>query len=156
LRYVTPTGPHTSHVAGQSKSYPTTQDIQLEQKINGVGKTWLESVPQINWTAPIPAPRHQDLYPDLKLPFQRIPSMSSTDQTNLYWLRRLATNQSGKQDFSLIDGTVPRVLTLWSGDEIVGQTFKQLEESGEIDNAIVIYTTDNGFHLGAHGKHYSV
>ncbi|TRX66415.1 sulfatase [Carboxylicivirga sp. M1479] len=40
---------------------------------------------------------------------------------------------------------------LLSLDENVGRLLKHLEESGELDNTIVVYTSDQGFFLGEHG-----
>jgi N-acetylglucosamine-6-sulfatase len=41
-----------------------------------------------------------------------------------------------------------RVQTLQSVDELICDVFKQLEDNGVLDNTIVVFTSDNGFHLG--------
>lgn len=41
--------------------------------------------------------------------------------------------------------------TCLSVDENVGRIMKYLEEKGELDNTIIVYTADQGFYLGEHG-----
>ena len=41
--------------------------------------------------------------------------------------------------------------TTLSVDENVGRVMKYLEETGELDNTIIVYTSDQGFYLGEHG-----
>jgi len=41
--------------------------------------------------------------------------------------------------------------TIASVDESVGRLLQWLDESGEADNTIVVYTSDQGFYLGEHG-----
>lgn len=36
-------------------------------------------------------------------------------------------------------------------DESVGEVLKHLEDSGELDNTLIVYTADQGFFLGEHG-----
>lgn len=42
--------------------------------------------------------------------------------------------------------------TLLSVDESVGRIYAALKETGQLDNTIVIFTSDNGFALGEHGR----
>lgn len=43
-----------------------------------------------------------------------------------------------------------RLRALQGVDELVEKLVSRLEESGEIDNTYIIYTSDNGFHIGQH------
>jgi len=58
--------------------------------------------------------------------------------------------------FRLIDDATARnrfeqrIRTLYSVDREVEQLVKYLEDSGEIDNTIIIFTSDNGYLLGEH------
>jgi len=36
-------------------------------------------------------------------------------------------------------------------DDSIGKVLDYLEESGEIDNTLIVYTSDQGFFLGEHG-----
>ena len=37
-------------------------------------------------------------------------------------------------------------------DEGVGQIFAALEKTGQLDNTVIVYTSDNGYFMGEHGK----
>ena len=41
--------------------------------------------------------------------------------------------------------------TVLSVDENIGRLLNYLEEIGELDNTIIVYTSDQGFFLGEHG-----
>lgn len=43
-----------------------------------------------------------------------------------------------------------RVESLLSVDDMVGEVIKILKNAGQLDNTYIIYTSDNGFHLGQH------
>jgi Arylsulfatase A and related enzymes len=43
-----------------------------------------------------------------------------------------------------------RLRALQGVDELVGDLVKRLEESDKLDNTYIIYTSDNGFHIGQH------
>lgn len=42
--------------------------------------------------------------------------------------------------------------TLRSVDESVGRVYRALEDSGQLDNTVLVFTSDNGFVLGEHGR----
>ncbi len=42
--------------------------------------------------------------------------------------------------------------TLLSVDESVGRIYEALKAAGQLDNTVIIYTSDNGFVLGEHGR----
>jgi arylsulfatase A-like enzyme len=42
--------------------------------------------------------------------------------------------------------------TLLSVDDSVGQLYAALRQAGQLDNTVIIYTSDNGFVLGEHGR----
>ena len=39
-------------------------------------------------------------------------------------------------------------------DRLIGDAVRVLEAKGVLDNTVIIYTSDNGFHLGHHGMSY--
>jgi arylsulfatase A-like enzyme len=43
-----------------------------------------------------------------------------------------------------------RVQTLQAVDELIGQVIGTLEQTGQLENTYIIFTSDNGFHLGQH------
>jgi arylsulfatase A-like enzyme len=42
--------------------------------------------------------------------------------------------------------------TLLSVDESVGRVYRALQESGQLDRTVIVFTSDNGFVLGEHGR----
>ena len=103
--------------------------------------------PAPHWPAD-PAPRHIGTFADLEE--WRPPSYNERDVSDkpryiqrlsrLNWLER-----------SELDGLrVLQYQTLLSADEAVGQLLAALEDSGRLNNTIVIYVSDNGLHWGEH------
>lgn len=98
-------------------------------------------------TAPIPAERHKCLFPDAKVP--RTPNFNPKMPTGAGWVHDLqSVNQTviDYEDFFHRQ----RLRSLQAVDEMVDQLICQLEESGRAEDTYIIYTTDNGFHIGQH------
>jgi arylsulfatase A-like enzyme len=91
-----------------------------------------------------PAPRHKNA----SVPaFEPVPSRPEKDMSDKpSFLRKKTRTQSESK--TAHDN---QLRTLMSLDEAVDAVFEQLEESGELDNTLVIYTADNGYHWGEHG-----
>ena len=100
-------------------------------------------------------PRLDDLYDGLRL--QPFPHMDGTyydslpeflqanTESRIRWLRRFGTpekwEESVKRYYALIHGV----------DLQIGRMLDKLEELGQLDNTVVIFTGDNGFFLGERG-----
>ncbi|KAL4943985.1 hypothetical protein BDV06DRAFT_210649 [Aspergillus oleicola] len=97
--------------------------------------------------APIPAPRHAHLFPDAKVP--RVPSFNPVNQTGPSWI-----NNVSHQNQSVVDYEDhfyrQRLRALQGVDEMVEKLLDRLEASGQANNTYVIYSSDNGFHIGHH------
>ncbi|HSE09730.1 MAG TPA: sulfatase [Nocardioidaceae bacterium] len=52
---------------------------------------------------------------------------------------------------ALTEVTRQRAESLYVVDQEVGRTVEALEQSGELDNTLVVFTSDNGYFLGEHG-----
>ena len=97
---------------------------------------------------PIPAPRHATAFDDAPLP-QR-PSFNEADVSD-----KPASIQSRPQ---FTQAQVAQITTRWrcrlesllALDEAVEDIIATLEETGELDNTYVIFTSDNGFFFGEH------
>jgi N-acetylglucosamine-6-sulfatase len=97
--------------------------------------------------APIPATRHASLYPDVVAPQLAKPSFNEADVSDKpRKIKRLHPVDPAdvQHDFT------ERIRTLASADEGVADTIAALDETGELDNTIVVFTSDNGFQLGEH------
>lgn len=53
----------------------------------------------------------------------------------------------------LPDGLKRRAETLLAVDEMMANIVHVLEEVGELDNTYIVFTSDNGYMLGEHGRH---
>jgi N-acetylglucosamine-6-sulfatase len=95
-----------------------------------------------------PAPRHDSLFPDLQVP--RTVSFNEVDV--------LDKPENMSKNPLLLDDKIlrldelyrMRVQTLQSVDEMIANLVKVLEETGQLENTYIIFTSDNGFHLGQH------
>ena len=108
----------------------------------------------ISLTAPhgpsIPAPRHEKMLLDLEYPQK--PSFSETVDTNkpAVVLDRLTIGD----EFGVYDANayyVWRSQTLLAVDEMVMEIMQSLKQNGQLENTYIIFTSDNGFHMGEHG-----
>jgi N-acetylglucosamine-6-sulfatase len=97
-----------------------------------------------------PAERHKDLYADQTI--KRAPNAQDTLEGKPMLRRtvgeRPAARPGGGPNDDLIKNQM-RCLT--SIDEGVGRVLKALEETGQLDKTIVIFTSDNGYFWGEHG-----
>ena len=102
-----------------------------------------------------PAPRHEKLYQDAEYP---LPSSYDDDyEDKPDWQaarRRSRTGVAGglaRYDGSLTEYVRETQRTLKSVDEGLGKVLRTLEETGQLDNTVVIFAGDNGFFFGEHG-----
>lgn len=98
-------------------------------------------------TLPIPLERHAHLFPDARVP--RTASFNPDRPSGVSWVSNLP-----RLDAAAVDGLDlfyrRRLQALQGVDELVGQVVRQLDEAGVLDDTYVIYTSDNGYHLGQH------
>lgn len=95
-----------------------------------------------------PARRHAGLFPDLQAP--RTPSFDETDvrdkPARIRALKRLTASQ-----IATIDALYRKQMrSLQAVDEAVAALVKALQETGQLANTYILFTSDNGFHMGQH------
>ncbi|KAI0552598.1 arylsulfatase [Xylaria curta] len=99
---------------------------------------------------PIPLQRHLEDFPNAKAP--RTPNFNPPDkyQANAGgWVKDLLPMNNTAIDFA--DFVYRSRLQALAGvDEIVADVVALLEQKGVINNTYVIFTSDNGYHLGQH------
>jgi arylsulfatase A-like enzyme len=95
-----------------------------------------------------PAARHAKLFPGLKAP--RTPSFNEVDVDDKpAKIRKLPRLSAG--DVEAIDSLYRRrAQSLQAVDEAVGAVVRTLEATGQLDNTYIVFTSDNGFHMGQH------
>lgn len=98
----------------------------------------------------IPAARHSTLFNDLKYP--QTPSFNEADVSD----KPLVIQALSQTDDEFDEGDAnylfqQRVRSLQAVDELVEEIIQTLEANGELENTYIIFTSDNGFHMGEHG-----
>ena len=94
-----------------------------------------------------PAPRYADAFPDARAP--RPPSFDQVDSAAPAWLRDRPplTNPL----IMTIDKLYRRRLqTMLGVDDMIANVVSALQKSGQLDNTYIVFSSDNGFHLGQH------
>jgi N-acetylglucosamine-6-sulfatase len=98
----------------------------------------------------IPAPRHEEALPDLVYPLK--PSFLEKDTSDKPSI--IYSNQASGDDYDTYDANAlfrKRAQTLLAVDEMVAAIVQLLEQNGQLDNTYIMFTSDNGFHMGEHG-----
>lgn len=97
--------------------------------------------------APIPAERHKHLFNDSIVP--RTANFNPDLPSGAQWIAGL--DKQNKTNIEYNDEYYrDRLRSLQSVDEMIDSLVKRLEDSGELENTWIFYTTDNGFHIGQH------
>jgi N-acetylglucosamine-6-sulfatase len=94
------------------------------------------------------APRHLHLFRDSKLP--RPPSFDEVDVSDKPAVIQSFPHLEGHALAWLVDEYRRRLRSLQAVDDMVESIVGALEASGVLDRTYVIYTSDNGFHMGEH------
>jgi arylsulfatase A-like enzyme len=127
----------------------TGKAIQVIRSSAGAGQPFFLYVLPFNPHSPsVAAPRHDGMFADAELP--RPPSFDEADVSDKpAFIRRLPPlNQ--EQIAYLEYEYRKRIASLQAIDDMVESIVAALGETGQLDNTYVIYTSDNGFHMGEH------
>jgi len=110
----------------------------------------------------LPAPRHKDLFKNEKLPEPPYGMHKETFKGKPEWQRRktfgFKWNEGDKIPETLKEKKWPinkfknmqLLRSLIAVDESLGKVINTLKEIGELDNTIIIYSSDNGYFMGEH------
>lgn len=108
-----------------------------------------------------PAPRHDSLYHSDSLPVPPYDTASETFKGKPEWQRIKQMDSAWKEYEPKDDMPVKEwdpnnkrfmslLKTLKAVDESIGKVLKTLAEIGELDNTVIIYSSDNGYFMGEH------
>jgi N-acetylglucosamine-6-sulfatase len=95
------------------------------------------------------APRHEGTFPTLEYPHD--PSFNEQDVSDKPQI--IQDLVSSGDEFDGGDAQTlfrKRVETMQAVDELVAKVMQTLEQNGQLANTYVIFTSDNGFHMGEH------
>jgi N-acetylglucosamine-6-sulfatase len=95
-----------------------------------------------------PAPRHKGLFPDAKAP--RTASFNEQDLTRKPAYLRALPLLTEAQTVEMDQLYRMRIQSLQAVDDLLEKTVETLKETGELSNTYIVFTSDNGFHLGQH------
>jgi N-acetylglucosamine-6-sulfatase len=95
-----------------------------------------------------PAPRHQNLFPDARVP--RTASFNELDVSDKPASIRRLPRLTGDQIADIDNLYRRRLQSLIAIDEMVQSLVDTLKEVGQLENTYIVFTSDNGFHLGQH------
>ena len=110
----------------------------------------------------LPAKRHEDLYEGLELPTPPYDTHKETFKGKPEWQRKKTFGFDWKkyvplpkelpeQDWPInYDRNLQLLRCLLAIDESLGKVLDTLEEMGELDNTVIIYSSDNGYFMGEH------
>jgi N-acetylglucosamine-6-sulfatase len=92
--------------------------------------------------------RHQGMFSDTPLP--KPPSFDEPDVSDKpAWVREKPRLTQGSVDY-FEELYRKRLRSLQSVDQMVGRLVSVLRDTGELSNTYILFTSDNGFHLGEH------
>jgi len=94
-----------------------------------------------------PAPKYASLFENLTMPLT--PDFGNYDSKK-HWLMRVQ-QQFNSSEYKLVQNHWRnRLRTLVSVDDMIEQIFETLDGLGRLNNTIVIFMSDNGYHIGQH------
>lgn len=106
---------------------------------------------------PVPQPQYANAFPDAIVP--RTPNFNPSFPSGASWIRELP-----QQNQTIVESNDAlyrsRLQVLAGVDDMIDNLVSALEEKGILDNTYIVFTTDNGYHIGQHrlqpGKKCSV
>ena len=110
----------------------------------------------------LPAPRHTDLYLGEELPLPPYDTHKETFKGKPEWQRKKTFGFNWKNNLPIpselpekdwpinYDRNMDLLRCLSAIDESLGKVLATLEEMGELENTVVIYSSDNGYFMGEH------
>jgi N-acetylglucosamine-6-sulfatase len=98
----------------------------------------------------IPAERHRDLYAGKKIP--RRPNAMRPPVGKPALERRIGNLPPlGANTATPDEGVLGRLRTLMAVEDGVGDILRALQETGQLDNTVIVFAGDNGYFYGEHG-----
>jgi len=96
----------------------------------------------------IPAPRHANLFPDLQVP--RTPAFNEADVSDKPGGIR-EDPLLNEADLAKVDDLYrQRLRSMQAVDETIARLINTIKDAGQLENTYIIFTSDNGYHLGQH------
>ncbi len=101
-----------------------------------------------NQPTPVPAPRFRDRLKGTPLP--QPPNFNEADMSDKPRLMQRRTPMNQRQIAAVQENWQQRRETLMAVDEAVASIVETLRSTGQLDNTLILFTSDNGFFHGEH------
>lgn len=140
-------------VAYGNKSEDYNVDVLAKKAVSTIeSKTgrpfFLYIAPLVPHIPAVPAPRHSDLFTEVKAP--RTPSFNEVDVSDKITFVNRKKPLTEKELGDIDDLYQRRLQTLQALDDLIERVVTALEDTGQLENTYIIYTSDNGYHMGEH------
>ncbi|KAF2720298.1 arylsulfatase [Polychaeton citri CBS 116435] len=96
---------------------------------------------------PVPAERHKHLFNEVVVP--RTPHFNPIEPNGVAWISQLPHQNQTNVDYN-DDWYRNRLRALQAVDEMIDEVVRRLEHAGIIDDTYIVFSTDNGYHVGQH------
>ncbi|KAI1503558.1 Arylsulphatase [Biscogniauxia marginata] len=134
------------HAANDQPFFLTVAPIAPHANVQMKGNS-LEDDHAIVFTEPVPAERHKHLFKDEKVP--RTLNFNPDKPSGANWLLQLPKQNESELEYN--DHFYrQRLRALQAVDELIEGLVSRLEDYGILDNTYVVFSSDNGFHIGQH------
>lgn len=102
---------------------------------------------KVVFSVPEPEAKYEGLFKDVKVP--RTENFNPDEPSGASWIKTLPKQTEDNVAYN--DHYYrQRLRTLQSVDALVDDIVKRLDDHGILDNTYIIYSTDNGYHIGQH------
>ncbi len=140
--------------------YPPKQVNYFTDVLNRKANDFIEraakdKIPFFLYLAPVaphvpstPAARHLDMFPDVRVPIT--PSFNEEDVSDKPGATRFNPPLTDANVLTLSQKYRERILAMQAVDEMIAALINTLDENSLLENTYIIFSSDNGFHLGQH------
>jgi N-acetylglucosamine-6-sulfatase len=127
----------------------TDKAVHVIRNASGAGQPFfVYALPYTPHSPSVAAPRHEGMFADAELP--RTPAFDEADVSDKPDFIRRLPPLDAEQISRLEDEYRRRLRSLQAIDDMVERIVHALEAADALDGTYVIYSSDNGFHLGGH------
>jgi arylsulfatase A-like enzyme len=130
-------------------------DVYVNKSVDFIQRSAKEGKPFFVYLAPYaphapytPAPRHDKLFPDAKVP--RTPNYNEADVSDKPAYIRNRPLLANRQINAIDNDYRMRLQSLQAVDEGIEKIIATLKANGQFDNTYIFFTSDNGYHMGNH------
>jgi len=131
-------------------------DVIKEKSINFINKNTKEDSPFFLLITAYgahgpstPAPRHENLF--LNETYPQTPSFHEQDTSDKPQIIQDLANTGDEFDVGDANSLfIKRIQSMQSVDDLVEEVIQTLEKNNQLENTYIIFTSDNGFHMGEH------